>query len=297
MYLRISYQAGYRFGFNGKEKDDEITGVTGSHLNYKFRMYDSRIARFFTVDPITAKYPMLTPYQFASNSPIGSIEYEGLEGIGQPGIAHQYYKVWTQCGKQTADDVFKGQFIALSIGTGIIASGGLIAAGAPAVAAIYYSPAAIETMNEVTAVTWGFVTDEEYPLPAAGDNISMTLRNAFRGTDEGKQIIKSIFDIAKGGGTHGGLYNRYLIEPIEQIQRGINSLQKRITHHQKLIDDVDYRNSYLTQQKAKDSSKRLWNEMSESQQENVLKSWGQEVENYSEQVEVLQGIITEKGSQ
>ncbi len=31
----ICYRAhDYRFGFNGQEKDDEITGVTGSHLDY-----------------------------------------------------------------------------------------------------------------------------------------------------------------------------------------------------------------------------------------------------------------------
>lgn len=69
----------YRFGFNGQEKDDEITGVTGSHLNFKYRMYDSRIARFFAVDPLTAKYPYWTPYQFAGLTPIWARELEGLE--------------------------------------------------------------------------------------------------------------------------------------------------------------------------------------------------------------------------
>ncbi|MBU1720944.1 MAG: hypothetical protein KKA07_17900, partial [Bacteroidetes bacterium] len=70
----------YRYGFNGQEKDDEITGVVGSHLNFKYRMYDSRIGRFFAVDPLTAKYPELTPYQFASLNPIWMREIEGLEG-------------------------------------------------------------------------------------------------------------------------------------------------------------------------------------------------------------------------
>lgn len=70
----------YRFGFNGQEMDNEITGVTGSYLNYKFREYDSRIARFFAVDPITKDYPELTPYQHSSLNPIWKIEIEGLEG-------------------------------------------------------------------------------------------------------------------------------------------------------------------------------------------------------------------------
>jgi hypothetical protein len=43
------------------------------------RIYSERLARFFSVDPITAKYPELTPYQFASNRPIDGIDKDGLE--------------------------------------------------------------------------------------------------------------------------------------------------------------------------------------------------------------------------
>ncbi|MFT4015810.1 MAG: hypothetical protein QM668_02505 [Agriterribacter sp.] len=35
--------------------------------------------RFLSIDPLTTKYPMLTPYQFASNTPIQSIDLDGLE--------------------------------------------------------------------------------------------------------------------------------------------------------------------------------------------------------------------------
>lgn len=69
----------YRYGFQGEEKDDEIKGQ-GSSINYKYRMHDSRIARFFAVDPLAPSYPMLTPYQFSSNNPISLQEVEGLEG-------------------------------------------------------------------------------------------------------------------------------------------------------------------------------------------------------------------------
>ncbi len=43
------------------------------------RMYDTRLGRFFSVDPITHKYPYLTPYQFASNTPIQATDLDGLE--------------------------------------------------------------------------------------------------------------------------------------------------------------------------------------------------------------------------
>ncbi|MGD2034958.1 MAG: RHS repeat-associated core domain-containing protein [Bacteroidales bacterium] len=75
----------YRFGFNSKEKDDEWNGSTGTIYDYGFRIYDARLAKFLSVDPLMKKYPELTPYQFASNTPIWAIDLDGLEAI------HYYY--------------------------------------------------------------------------------------------------------------------------------------------------------------------------------------------------------------
>jgi RHS repeat-associated protein len=76
---RTVSSGGYRYGFNGQERIDEIHGE-GNYLDFKYRGYDSRIGRFFATDPLKSSYPELTPYQFASNSPIFMIELEGLEG-------------------------------------------------------------------------------------------------------------------------------------------------------------------------------------------------------------------------
>ena len=43
------------------------------------RIYDPRLGRFLSVDPITKEYPELTPYQFASNRPIDGTDLDGLE--------------------------------------------------------------------------------------------------------------------------------------------------------------------------------------------------------------------------
>ncbi|ULQ55430.1 hypothetical protein KJS94_12335 [Flavihumibacter rivuli] len=75
----------YRYGFNGKENDNEVKGE-GNQQDYGMRIYDPRISRFLSVDPITAKYPELTPYQFASNSPIWAIDLDGLEGLIATGM-------------------------------------------------------------------------------------------------------------------------------------------------------------------------------------------------------------------
>jgi RHS repeat-associated protein len=70
---------GYRYGFQGQETDDEITG-SESHVAYTYRCHDARLGRFLSIDPLTPKYPSLTPYQFSSNNPIAMLEIEGLEG-------------------------------------------------------------------------------------------------------------------------------------------------------------------------------------------------------------------------
>ncbi len=69
----------YRYGFQGQEKDDEVKDVPGSSLNYKYRMHDPRVGRFFAVDPLASKFPWYSPYQFAGNSVIQFGELEGLE--------------------------------------------------------------------------------------------------------------------------------------------------------------------------------------------------------------------------
>ena len=74
------YTAGntYRYGFNGKENDNEVKGE-GNQQDYGMRIYEARLGRFLSVDPITKNYPELTPYQFASNTPISAIDLDGGE--------------------------------------------------------------------------------------------------------------------------------------------------------------------------------------------------------------------------
>jgi len=68
----------YCFGFNGKEQDNEVSG-SGNSYDYGFRIYNPRLGRFLSVDPLTKSYPWYTPYQFAGNKPIVAIDLDGLE--------------------------------------------------------------------------------------------------------------------------------------------------------------------------------------------------------------------------
>jgi RHS repeat-associated protein len=88
----------YRYGFNGKENIDEVAGQ-GNWQDYGERMYNPRLGRFPSPDPIIIygkKYPELSPYQFASNTPIQAIDLDGLEAYI---VVFPDYKISTPLGK------------------------------------------------------------------------------------------------------------------------------------------------------------------------------------------------------
>lgn len=67
-----------RHGFQGQEMDNEIKGE-GNSINYKYRMHDPRLGRFFTLDPLRTEYPHNSPYAFSENRVIDRVELEGLQ--------------------------------------------------------------------------------------------------------------------------------------------------------------------------------------------------------------------------
>ncbi|MEO6302500.1 MAG: RHS repeat-associated core domain-containing protein, partial [Bacteroidia bacterium] len=75
------YTAGneYRYGFNGQEKDDEIEGK-GNSYDFGDRIYDARICRWLSLDPMMKKYAGLTPYNFTFNNPIIFKDEGGRDG-------------------------------------------------------------------------------------------------------------------------------------------------------------------------------------------------------------------------
>lgn len=82
-----TFSAGsYRFGYNGKENDNSVKGF-GNHLDYGLRIYDPRLGKFLSVDPLSGKYPYYSPYHYAGNSPVKFMDLDGGEPIGP-------YKDW-----------------------------------------------------------------------------------------------------------------------------------------------------------------------------------------------------------
>jgi RHS repeat-associated protein len=73
------------YSFNGKEKDDEVYG-DGNFQDYGMRIYDARLGRPLSIDPLSNKFADLSTYQFFSNSPIANVDLDGCEKIFYMGV-------------------------------------------------------------------------------------------------------------------------------------------------------------------------------------------------------------------
>ncbi|MBL0304657.1 MAG: RHS repeat-associated core domain-containing protein [Chitinophagaceae bacterium] len=71
---KYSAATGYRYGFNGKEKSSEITT---DDYDFGARIYDGRIGRWLSTDPLQKTYPGLSPYNFCYNNPTNIIDPDG----------------------------------------------------------------------------------------------------------------------------------------------------------------------------------------------------------------------------
>jgi RHS repeat-associated protein len=79
----------YRYGFNGQERDSEWD----DYYAFEYRIYDSRLGRFLSIDPLTKSYPFLTPFSFCENRVIDMVELEGLEA--KPTFDKNGKIIWT----------------------------------------------------------------------------------------------------------------------------------------------------------------------------------------------------------
>jgi RHS repeat-associated protein len=69
---------GYRYGFNGKENDNDLKG-TGNAIAFDSRIYDPRIGRWLSTDPVVK--PWLSSYQYASDNPVNLADPDGSDEI------------------------------------------------------------------------------------------------------------------------------------------------------------------------------------------------------------------------
>jgi len=69
---------GYRYGYQGSERDDEAKGKGNSYTT-EFRQYDPRLGRWLSVDPVVKHHE--SPYAAYSNNPILFIDPNGADTL------------------------------------------------------------------------------------------------------------------------------------------------------------------------------------------------------------------------
>jgi RHS repeat-associated protein len=86
---RVFEKSSYRYHFNGQEKTDEWTGNSGDSYDFGARMYDSRLGRWMTLDPLFDIYADIAPYVFVDNNPMHFTDPNGE-------VIHATFKTWTK---------------------------------------------------------------------------------------------------------------------------------------------------------------------------------------------------------
>jgi RHS repeat-associated protein len=72
---------GYRFGFMGFERDNEVKG-NGNSYTTEFRQYDPRLGRWLSVDPLAHKFAGWSPYVAFADNPIFFTDPDGRAPAG-----------------------------------------------------------------------------------------------------------------------------------------------------------------------------------------------------------------------
>ena len=102
------FSGSYRFGYQGSEKDNEVSGEGNSYTT-EFRQLDPRLGRWFSVDPVFQ--PWQSPYTSMDNDPINLIDILGMstknaDGTGSASAGEGAWHVWKEQSQGISWDKF-----------------------------------------------------------------------------------------------------------------------------------------------------------------------------------------------
>jgi RHS repeat-associated protein len=102
---------GYRFGYQGSEKDDETKG-NGNSYTTEFRQLDPRLGRWLSIDPLIAKFPWQSSYCAMDNAPMNANDPKGLKAKWIPKYVDGKISLIKEKGDnaQTLVDFFKNDW-------------------------------------------------------------------------------------------------------------------------------------------------------------------------------------------
>jgi hypothetical protein len=117
----------------------------------------------------------------------------------------------------------------------------------------------------------------------AESNVAKAKGETAKAVDEVDDVtnVNDPYNIAKQGGKHSGFYNEYAKKPDSQIRKGIESINKQISEHQKKIEAPqkfisDFDNLDPRQQKA------------------LPDKWQSDINRQNEQKTILEGLLKER---
>ncbi len=79
-----------RWRYNAKEEQDSIASIP--YLDYGARLYDPVIGRWMQQDPMAAKYPHLSPYNFCGDNPVNFVDPDGRKIVFINGFSKHWMK-------------------------------------------------------------------------------------------------------------------------------------------------------------------------------------------------------------
>jgi len=150
----------YRFGFNGKENDNEVNG-NGRFQDYGFRSYMTDIARFASSDPLRDKYPSWTTYAFAMNRVIDGVDLDGLEWKETIEPIFYVSGLEYEPSQEKVDNMAKTAFKGLAVASAVVMAPFVVASGAALAA-----PTAALIVEESSVI---FLAAKTYSIPVASN--------------------------------------------------------------------------------------------------------------------------------
>jgi RHS repeat-associated protein len=305
----------YRYGFNGKENDNEVKG-TGNQQDYGMRVYDSRLGRFLTVDPLMPDYPFYSPYQFAGNKPIVAADLDGLEewmktqenalrrqaelkvqkGYQNRATIQPYNpgdRTWVQKWRDSKNFLLQWTYgtangiytLTQQLTSGVTQQEYIENMGGGAYRSKGSGSERQRLENFVNGATV-FVPGSPGAQSVKGLGFADdAMRLAANAGDDALKF--SAYEIAANDGTHAGFLTRYLDATVLQLERGITSIEKNINDHLSLLKDPK---KYFQVFEKGD-----WEKLDPRQQKHLIEvKWPGDIKRGMEQKSILQEILNQK---
>jgi RHS repeat-associated protein len=193
---------GYRYGYQGSEKDDEVKGSGNSYTTH-FRMLDPRIGRWMSIDPEAKRLPWHSPYVSMSDNPIIYTDENG-DLFGLDNLIGAAVGALIEVGTQMAVNSITGKDlldldygdIAIEAGVGFVTSGfgNLAKAGKTTMRIVNAAKTAKKVINSNKVVKAAVSVVPEIAKAA----VDVTASKGIETVVDGKSISNSAIDLVGG---------------------------------------------------------------------------------------------------